>query len=79
MNLQTKKLDLIEWLLQLQDQSIIDKIETLKQKTRVSNYEQRLIPMSHAEFLARINAAEDDIREGRIISHEELDKESENW
>ena len=79
MNIQAKKINIIEWLLQVQDQSIIEKIEMLQKKARLKTYEDKLKPMSQAEFHVRIQSAEEDIKQGRLISHEDLEKESDNW
>ncbi|MBI3189178.1 MAG: hypothetical protein HYZ33_00875 [Ignavibacteriales bacterium] len=79
MNIQTRKLNLIEWLLQVQDQTILEKIESLKQKAKVKAYESKLKPMSSVEFLARVQAAEDDIKQNRLMSQEDFCSESDNW
>jgi len=66
MNLQAKKLNLIEWLLKLQDETILDKIELLK-KHSVDHWDD-LTDEQKAEIDSSIN--ELDANEG--ILHEEV-------
>jgi hypothetical protein len=37
------------------------------------------MPMTKQELIARARKSNEDIKEGRVISHEDLIKESENW
>lgn len=78
MNIQAKKLNLIERLLLLHDESVINKIEKLLQLSPKSKRE-RIAPLTIEEFYLRIEASEKTIREGKIISQEELEKETDNW
>ena len=45
----------------------------------IDDYEAKLKPMTEEEFKARLEKAEDDFKNGRVISHEDLEKESERW
>ena len=77
MNIQSKKLNLIEHLLLLQDESIINKIE--KMLRLPSKQELKHKPMSLDEFYTRVEESEKAIREGKTISQKDLERESENW
>lgn len=79
MDLQLRKLTLIEWLARLQDETTINKIENLQKKTRLAAYEKNLKPMSASELVERARRSNEDIAAGRTISTEELEKESANW
>ena len=79
MNIQAKKLNLIEKLIGLSDTTTINKIDKLLNKTVVSAYEAKQKPMTGEEFKARLEKSEDDFKNGRVISHEDLKKEAENW
>lgn len=79
MDIQTKKLSLIEQLAMITDESIITRIEKLIQIERRRKYESDLKPMSLKEFYAMIEESEEDIRAGRVISQQDLEKESEQW
>jgi predicted transcriptional regulator len=61
---------LIQWLASLQDLALLEKIEELKKQALESSYE--LKPMSTEEYEAMIEASEEDIKEGRLYSHEEV-------
>lgn len=79
MDIQTKKLSLIEQLAMITDESIITRIEKLIQIERRRKYESDLKPMSLKEFYTMIEESEEDIRAGRVISQQDLEKESEQW
>ncbi len=78
MNIQTHKLNLIERLLLLDDESVIKKIEKMldipTKKSQVN-----LKPMTIDEFYSRVEQSEKAIKEGRVISQTDLEKEAENW
>ncbi|MBI5215803.1 MAG: hypothetical protein HY960_08625 [Ignavibacteriae bacterium] len=79
MNIQARKLHLIDWLVQVQDNSVLEKIEKLKNKAKIKAYESKLKPMSSEEFLADIHFAEVDLQQRRLMSHEEFVEESSHW
>ncbi len=64
--LQSKKLELIRWLAELQDSAVINEIFELKKKDKEWWNE-----ISTAERES-IKSGMDDIDEGRLIPHEEL-------
>lgn len=78
-NLSLKKLTLIEWLSQVQDEAIVNKIEAIRKKMRIKTYEAELKPMSAKALQARAKKANEDIAAGRVFTTEQLEKESENW
>ena len=78
MNIQTQKLNLIERLLLLQDESIIKKIEKMLEVS-IKKSQLNLKPMSVDEFYARVEQSEIAIKEGRIISQIDLEKEVASW
>lgn len=67
-----KKIDLISWLSNLQDEEILDQLESIRKKSVFDTYQKTLSPMSMEEFENRVAEAEEDIKSGRIISQEEL-------
>jgi short subunit dehydrogenase-like uncharacterized protein len=69
-----KKIDLISWLTNLQDEEVLDQLESIRKKAVQSDYQKSLSPMTIEEFENRVAEAEKDIMEGRIISQEELKK-----
>ena len=76
MDLQAKKLSLIEWLIQLKDEAVINKIDTFREM--VSSYDPTK-RKSIEELYSELEKSEKDLKEGRITSLEDLEKESENW
>lgn len=78
MNLQIKKLELIEWIAQMSDTNIISKMDKIR-KTYLLITKGGVKPMSLDEFYASIDKAEEDIKAGKIYSQEEAEKESEKW
>lgn len=77
MNIQLKKLNLIERLMLLQDESIINKMEKMLRLPAKKELTQK--PMTLDEFYARVEESENAIRQGKIISQQSLEKEAENW
>jgi len=45
----------------------------------ISAYETKQKPMTGSEYKSRLEKAEKELEKGRVISQEELEKESENW
>jgi len=45
----------------------------------ISAYEAKQKPMTGSEYKSRLNKAEKDLKSGRVISQEDLEKEVENW
>ena len=79
MNIQARKLILIEEFLQISDESLITKLESfIKQEKKVS-HESNLKPMSLNEFHEMIDQAKRDSDAGRVVSHQELKKKVKSW
>lgn len=70
MNLQTQKLELIQWLTNLNDQKLVNQLLNLKQDS--ISEEDRLINES-------INNGLKDIKEDRTRPHSEVRKKYEKW
>ena len=79
MNIQARKLILIEEFLRISDESLITKLESfIKQEKKVS-HERNLKPMSLNEFHEMIDQAKRDSDSGQVISHQELKKKVKTW
>ncbi|NCT11004.1 MAG: hypothetical protein GW772_13135 [Flavobacteriia bacterium] len=78
MDLQTRKLNLISYLAQLQDELFLEKLETyiLKQE---KEQQAELKQFTVEEFIKRIEKSELDFKNGRFKSQEELEKITANW
>lgn len=78
MNIQAQKLNLIERLLLLQDETVIKKIEKMLEIPEKKS-QANLKPMTIDAFYARVEQAEVAIKEGRVITQADLEKEAANW
>lgn len=78
MDIQVKKLELIEWIAQMSDSKIISKMDKIR-RTYLTISKENVKPMTVKEFYASIDRAEEDIKSGRFYTQEEVEKESENW
>lgn len=76
MNIQVEKLKLIEWLISLQDQSIIEKLKFLKDNSSTS--EDWWDTLSEAEKDS-IERGLKDIEKGKVIPHSEVRKKYGKW
>lgn len=79
MNIQARKLVLIEEFLRISDESFITKLESfIKQEKKIS-HERNLKPMLLNEFHEMIDQAKQDSDAGRVVSHRELRKKVKKW
>ena len=77
MDLQTRKLNLISYLAQLQDENFLRKIENfiLSKKQNDSNFK----PFTDDELIARIKKSEEDFKSGKYKTQNDLEEISANW
>lgn len=79
MDIAVKKVEIIEWLIQIKDKHLIEKVEELKKLSIKELYEAKLKPMSPQSYKAMLEQSEKDYKNNRSIAQESLEKESENW
>jgi len=79
MNIAVKKVELIEWLARIEDKSLLEQVEMLKKKDVAEAYEARMTPMKSSQYKSLLDRAEEDYKNGRVTSQEDLEKECENW
>jgi len=79
MNLQARKLVLIEEFLHISDESLITKLESFIRQEKKISHERNLKPMSLNDFHGMIDQAKQDSEAGRVISHEDLKKKVKTW
>ncbi len=79
MNIQAKKLELIEEFLRISDENLILKLETFLKNEKKKYRERNLKPMSINEFREMIDTALKDKDTGNVISHEELKEKVKSW
>lgn len=76
-DLPTRKLNLIAYLAQLQDEIFFEKIE--KYILQKAENDIQLKPFTQEELISRIKESESDYQRGRYKSQEDLEKISSNW
>ena len=79
MDLQTRKLNLIQELLQVGNEEIVAKLEKILKAERKTQFEKSLNPMSEEEFNKIIDNSESDIKNGRMITARDLKKDVASW
>jgi hypothetical protein len=78
MDLQTRKLNVIEYIAGLQDESIFDKIELAISENKVRN-ERKLRPFTQKQLLAKAEKSDREYQTGKFKTQDVLEKESESW
>ncbi len=79
MDLQTRKLNLISYISQLQDEHFFDNIEEyILSKLEKKDYSEFAL-FSVENLISRIEKSEDDFKNARFKTHEDLENLSANW
>lgn len=79
MDIQVRKLALIEEFLRINDESLIAKLETFIKKEKKKSHEAPVNPMSLNDLHEMIDQAKSDSDAGRIISHQDLKNLVKTW
>ena len=79
MSLQAAKLNLVQKILSLDQESIIKKIDDILESEMIVGYTVEGTPLTKTEYNQRMAIAERQLRNGEIIRQEDLERESENW
>jgi hypothetical protein len=78
MDLQTRKLNAIEYIAGLEDESIFNKIELTILENKVRS-ERKLKPFTQKQIIERAEKSNRDYKSGKYKTQEALEKESESW
>lgn len=76
MNIQAEKLELIEWLAGLTDQTLIERIKFLKETQSPQADWWEAISVAERDD---IDQGLEDARNGKVTAHEEVRKRYEKW
>ncbi len=79
MDIQTVKLNLLQKLMGVSNAALLEKIEKMLDKEMIVGYTVDGRPLTKAAYDNRLKKAEEQIRAGRFITQEDLEKESGNW
>jgi hypothetical protein len=78
MDLQTRKLNLITYLLQMKDEVFFDKLENYILKIEVE-LNTNISPFSSEELINRVKKSELDFENGNFKTQEDVENISSNW
>lgn len=78
MDLQTRKLNAIGYLINLQDEKLFSKIESAIIDSQKHD-KKSLKPFTKKQLIDRAKQSDNDYRAGRVNTQKQLEIESENW
>lgn len=79
MSLLATKLEVVQKILALDQESIIKKIEKILENEMVVGYTVDGKPLTKKEYNQRIAVAEKQLKNGDVISQKDLEEESDGW
>ena len=79
MDLQTRKLELIQEFLKIQSEDVILRLEKVLRKENEESEKQDFKPMTIEEFNSRIDQSMEDSKNGRLIEASELKAKIDKW
>ena len=79
MDLQTRKLNAIKYLIQLQDEKLFNKIESTIIESQNIQDSIRLKSLTQKDLIQRAKKSNQDYLAGKFKTQEQLEQESENW
>jgi hypothetical protein len=77
-NLQLRKINLIEYLLGIQDEKVFDKVESSIHKS-LKSIKPVDIVFTKNELVERAEFSNKQIKKGLVLSQRELEAQSKNW
>lgn len=80
MDIPTRKLRAIEYLIGLHDEKVLRKIEsTINEDQEDHSVRKNLKPMTQEQLIERAKRSSSDHLSGKYKTQEQLEQESENW
>lgn len=79
MDLQTRKLKLIQEFLKVQSEDVIQELEKILKKENKKGKQKDLKPFTLDEFNSRIDQSMEDSKNDRLIESDELKAKINNW
>lgn len=74
-NIQTRKLNIIDYLINLDDNKVFSQIESIIEKSESKTFKR----FTKKQLIERAQKANHDISEGNVISQQKLKSLSKNW
>jgi len=79
MRLKDRKLNIVQKILLVEQESILNKINEILEKEMIVGYTVDGKPLTKSEYNQRMAVAEKQLQYGDTISQEDLEKESDEW
>lgn len=79
MNLEARKISLVQEFLRIDNEKIINALENALHKIKSENFDENLRPMSLEEFNDEIDTAIDDADNNRITNIADLKNKIQKW
>lgn len=79
MNLEARKISLVQEFLRIDNEKIISALEKFIHKNKSEIFEQNLNPMSLEQFNIEIDKALEDEKNNRVISVKDLKQKIQKW
>ncbi len=80
-----ERLEMLDWLLHLEDNTIIEKLRELKAGAKLYPQDDTVghtvlgEPLTREQYYTKLERGEKDIDEGRYMTDEELRNDMKNW
>jgi len=79
MTIEQRKIELMAMLIKVRSESLINQMENLLKKEMIVGYTTAGKPLTEKEYNERLTKAEKNYSEGKWLSQEDAEKESEQW
>ncbi len=79
MDLQTRKLNVIKYLIGIQDEKVFNKIESSIYESQKHESKRNLKPFTEKQLISRAKQSNKDYKAGNFKTQSQLEKESESW
>jgi hypothetical protein len=79
MDIQTRKLNLIQEVLRVQNEKLIEKLEKTLEDGKKNDYETSLKPMSIKEYNEGVDKSLDDVKHERVVDTNQLKDICKEW
>ncbi|MFS4482323.1 hypothetical protein ACKGJY_04855 [Hyunsoonleella sp. 2307UL5-6] len=79
MDLQTRKLELIQAFLKIKSEDVITRLEKILKKENSNSEKEEFKPMTIKAFNLRIDQSMEDSANGKLTSAEELKSKMDTW
>lgn len=79
MDIQLRKLKVMEMLMKVRSEQLMERMEKLLEKEMIVGYTTSGKPLTIKDYNKRIQVAEEQIAQGKVTSQDDLENEMEQW